>query len=119
MTKEYVYNTIESICKRNDGVPGGALESAKILFLKISGICLPNSDKRVKSNGKELSTIKEYFTPMIEISNKDANAIAKIMGVFAQIKTNPNNIRMRNAQRIATKIISTIKKKSNVRHQAT
>ena len=28
MTKEYVYNLIESICKRNDGVPGGALESA-------------------------------------------------------------------------------------------
>ena len=28
MTKEYVYNLIESICKINDGVPGGALESA-------------------------------------------------------------------------------------------
>ena len=28
MTKEYVYNLIESICKRNDGVPEGALESA-------------------------------------------------------------------------------------------
>ena len=91
-------------------------QQLKILFSKISGICLPNSDKRVKSNGKELSTIKEYSTAMIAISNKDANAIAKIMGVFAQIKTNPDNIRMRNAQRIATKIITTINKKSNVLH---
>ena len=91
-------------------------QQLKILFSKISGICLPNSGRMVKSNGKERSTIKEYSTAMIEISNKDANAIAKIMGVFSQIKTNPDNIRMRNAQRIATKIITTINKKSNVRH---
>ena len=93
-------------------------QQLKILFSKISGICLPNLDKMAKSNGKGRLTIKEYSTAMIEKSNKDANAIAKIMGVFAQIKTNPDNIRMRNAQRIATKIITTINKKSNVRHQA-